>query len=216
MSLPPASAFLQPGQGAGIIHSNDRQSVWKSALLNTGNHGCARMYPISDFSDEMSIILRHHMYPCVCVCTLHQWSCWDFSCLMRPDHEKREMRREMLWKERNPLIMLAFSCVLLFYHVSPPSCACVCAPASKSYHHTAVFSYVPVISLCLCLYLPSLPPPPTPLPPAFILSMSDCAPAIPSVSTESIPLHHAPTRLKKWQNNPSYQEHWALRANGNT
>lgn len=69
-----------------------------------------------------------------------------------------------LKKERNPLIVLVFSCVVLFYHTLPPSnvCACVCVHvrvcvcASKPYHHTAVFSFVPVISLCLCLR-PSFP-----------------------------------------------------------
>lgn len=57
-----------------------------------------------------------------------------------------------------------FMCGTLLSHFASLKCMCVCVCvhvrvcvcASKPYHHTAVFSFVPVISLCLCLR-PSFP-----------------------------------------------------------
>lgn len=74
-----------------------------------------------------------------------------------------------LKKERNPLIVLVFSCVVLFYHTLPPSnvCACVCVcmfvyvcvhqsptitqqsfPLSQLYHSVSA-SALPSLDTCL-------------------------------------------------------------------
>lgn len=156
-----------------------------------------------------------HMYPLVC--TGCPWSCWDISCLMRPGHEKREIWREILWKERNPLIMLAFSCVVLFYHISPPSCACVrlcvyawvymwvCVRApqhqsptltqwssmSQLYHSVSASTLPPspINPLATCLYFQ-------------YFRMCSCHTVFP---LKVFLLHHASTCLNKWRNDPSDQ-----------
>lgn len=72
---------------------------------------------------------------------------------MRPGHEKRGIWEEILWKERNPLIIFAFSYVVPFHHISPPSCAgvraCMRACIKALASHSGLFSCPSYISLSL-------------------------------------------------------------------
>lgn len=133
---------------------------------------------------------------------------------------KRERDEERFKKkERNPLIVLVFSCVVLFYHTLPPSnvcaCVCVCACSCMCVCIKALPSHSSLF-LCPSYITLSLPPPFLPLPPAFFIVMSYCSPAIPSDSIENISLQHTPACLKKWQSNLSNQEHETLCCSSDT
>lgn len=78
---------------------------------------------------------------------------------------KRERDEERFKKkERNPLIVLVFSCVVLFYHTLPPSnvcaCVCVCMFVYVCVHQSPTITQqsFPLSQLyhCLCLR-PSFP-----------------------------------------------------------
>lgn len=133
---------------------------------------------------------------------------------------KRERDEERFKKkERNPLIVLVFSCVVLFYHTLPPSnvcaCVCVCACSCMCVCIKALPSHSSLF-LCPSYITLSLPPPFLPLPPAFFIVMSYCSLAIPSDSIENISLQHTPACLKKWQSNLSNQEHETLCCSSDT
>lgn len=217
---PPPSAFPSQVEELQLFTAAINQSVWKSALLEPEH----RWVCIQSVVFQIRLCLFSH---CVCVCVyIHSSICayyisvvvmLGFQIEVQMSHGTwtwKERWRQVLWKERNPLIILVFSCVVLFYHILPPSscvracmCVCVFACIKAAPSHSSLF-------LCPIYITLSLPPPsllpPTPLPPAFILNMSDCSPAIPSVSIQSILLHHASACLKKWRSNQSNQEHRAL------
>lgn len=95
-------------------------------------------------------------------------------------------------------------CTLLSQFASPP-CMCVCVYL----HQSPTITQQSFLSqLYHSVSASTLPPPQTPLPPVLILRVSLCSPAIPPI--QSILLHHASARLKKWQSIPSSQEHGAL------
>lgn len=86
---------------------------------------------------------------CIRVCVLYiSGQVMIFSCLMRPRHEKKEMKRSFMKRKKsfdNPCIFLC--CTLLSHFASlphpPTPHVCVCVSASKPYPHTAVFFFCP-------------------------------------------------------------------------
>lgn len=147
----------------------NRQFVDLFALLNFSN-SC-----ISPHKASTSEIQHCRAY-CVIVCVwilsingqdgISDWSStvsWDLD--MKRERDEERFKK----KERNPLIVLVFSCVVLFYHTLPPSnvCACVCVcmfvyvcvhqsptitqqsfPLSQLYHSVSA-SALPSLATCL-------------------------------------------------------------------
>lgn len=89
----------------------------------------------------------------------------------------------------NPCI---FMCCTLLSHFASLPCVSVCLYQSP----TITQQCFPLSHLIHSVSASILPPQPTPLPLALILSVSDCSPAIPSVSSEIILLQHTPRNGK--------------------
>lgn len=150
------------------------------------------------------------VHTCISVHTVYRWSCWDFSCLTRPGHEKRKTWRENSWKERNPLMILAFSCVALSHHISPPCHTCVLTHTCMCLHQSPTNTGRGLF-LCpsyITVSASTLSSSPTPLPPVFIVRLCSChARCFQLKVFRCITPPHA---SGKSQSNPSNQEHWAL------
>lgn len=162
---------------------------WKSLLLL-----CAKL---SYLAVNMNCRARSY-HVCVHTCiTVYLLSCWDFSCLMRPGHEKRKTWRENSWKEKNPLMILTFSNVApLPSHFASLPYMCVNAyvfvsaskpnlhrqrslPMSQLYHCLCLHPLFITNPLATCLYCQTV------LLPCSVFSL------------ESISLHHTSARLGK-------------------
>lgn len=136
MFLPPPSAFIH------------KQSVWKSALLN-----------ITVFQNKWALF-SHSVCLHTCI-SGHVGISYRASAVSWDLDMKRERYEEkFLWKERNPLIIPAFSCFALLW-----MCVCVCLHQSP----TITQRSFPLSQLYHSVSASTLPPSQSPLPPAFIL-----------------------------------------------
>lgn len=137
------------------------------------------------------------------VCTLYTSGHAGISAVSRD----RDMKRERHEKERNPLMILTFSCVALSHHISPPchTCAlthtCLCLHQFPTDTGRGLFLCPSYITASASTLFSS----PAPLPPVFIVRLCSChAQCFHLKVFRCITPPHA---SGKSQSNPSNQEH---------